>query len=650
MTDQAHSDITGSANAELQQLYGSIPVALGLLDRDLRYLRVNERLAEINGIPVEDHISRTIFEVIPDVAAKVAPVYRQVIETGEPVHDQEISGTTAAAPDSVRHFLASYLPWKGDDGEIRGVRTVVEEITGRKQAQHALEERLRFQGLISRITTTFTGLFGAEFEDAIQDALAEIGQYFGSDTVRLYRLSLKGDVLKIRNMWRDPHLAPQKEMQEIHKMKYPNLAAAYSKGEATVFSNYDDSPPWPEMRKILKFFGTKAGVGVPLEIDSSGVDVFAMDKVLSEHVWPVDIVEQSKAIGTVMLSAMLRREAEVELHESYDEIRRLKESLEAENFSLRQEISLEQPHTKIIGQSPLIRKALQQVEQVAKTDSTVLIEGETGTGKELIAEAIHALSPRRGQRLVKVNCAALPDTLIESELFGREKGAYTGALMKQIGRFELADGSTLFLDEIGELSREVQAKLLRVLQEGEFERLGSSTTVKVDVRIIAATNRDLQKSVAERSFREDLFYRLRVFPIVVPPLRERPEDIPQLVWHFVQELGNRMGKRVERIAKPTMAAMQRYTWPGNVRELRNIIEHAMIVSTGTKLKVELPKPIGGAGAIHRTLEEVDRQHIITVLTQSGWRVRGAGYAADTLGLKPSTLEFRMKKLGIQRPQ
>ncbi|MBW7992169.1 MAG: PAS domain-containing protein, partial [Planctomycetes bacterium] len=333
----------------------------------------------------------------------------------------------------------------------------VQDITKRKQVEEALEEHLRFEELVSRISTKFIGLSGVEFEQSIQDALAEIGRYFNSDAVRLYRLSLQGDLVKIRNQWRDEHIAPPKEMAEIHKMKYPNLAAHYSKGEATVFSKFDDSPQWPEMRKILKFFGTKAGVGVPLEVDSSGVDIFAMDKVKSEYIWPKDIVVQSIAIGKVILSAMRRREAEVELQDSYDEIKRLKDRLEQENIYLQQEVKLEHQHGEIIGSSPAIGKVLNKAEQVAKTDSTVLILGETGTGKELLARAIHDMSDRKARPMVKVNCAALPSTLIESELFGREKGAYTGAMTKQMGRFEVADGSTIFLDEISELSQSCSA-------------------------------------------------------------------------------------------------------------------------------------------------------------------------------------------------
>jgi transcriptional regulator with GAF, ATPase, and Fis domain len=305
---------------------------------------------------------------------------------------------------------------------------------------------------------------------------------------------------------------------------------------------------------------------------------------------------------------------------------------------------------RMVGQSTAIRDALSQVDHVAATDSTVLLMGETGTGKELLAARIHKLSPRRSLGLVSVNCAALPAPLVESELFGREKGAFTGSLSRQIGRFELANGSTIFLDEIGELSPEVQAKLLRVLEARQVERLGSPKPVTVDVRVIAATNRDLEIAVREGTFRQDLFYRLNVFPIRVPPLRERREDIPVLVWAFVDEFAKLFNKNIQSIEKESLEALQHYAWPGNVRELRNLVERAMIIANGPRLRIQLP----AAGAVvssstSRRLEEVERQHILAVLEKSGWRIRGAHGAAEQLGLKPTTLEARMARLGIRRP-
>jgi transcriptional regulator with GAF, ATPase, and Fis domain len=345
-----------------------------------------------------------------------------------------------------------------------------------------------------------------------------------------------------------------------------------------------------------------------------------------------------------------RKRAERELQRALAEIEQLKDRLQRENIYLRDEIKLEHNFEEIIGQSDALKYVLFKVEQVAPTDATALILGETGTGKELVARAIHNASSRGDRPLVKVNCATLPSNLIESELFGHEKGAFTGAQMKQIGRFELADGGTIFLDEIGELPLDLQVKLLRVLQDGEFERLGSSRTIKSDVRVIAATNRNLKEAVRKGRFREDLWYRLNVFPITVPPLRQRREDIPLLVKSFVQRFSMKMGKVITTIAPQETEALQNYSWPGNVRELENVIERAVIVSQGPTLSVEVPKTSEKTTHGKQTLEEIDREHIIRVLEVAGWRIEGKSGAAQTLGLNPGTLRSRMKKLGIKRPE
>jgi formate hydrogenlyase transcriptional activator len=306
----------------------------------------------------------------------------------------------------------------------------------------------------------------------------------------------------------------------------------------------------------------------------------------------------------------------------------------------------------IIGNSPALRTALRRVLEVAPTDASVVLIGETGTGKELFARAVHERSRRRGRPFVRVNCAALPPTLIESELFGHERGAFTGAVSSRRGRFELAHTGTLFLDEIGDLPPDVQAKLLRVLQEGEFERVGSSESRRVDVRIVAATHHNLDEAVKNGRFRADLFYRLSVFPIVLPPLRERPDDIPRLVWFFINQRQRALNRRFTTIPPPVLTALTQHSWPGNVRELENVIERAMIHSTGSTLLLDDgPGPVAWtAPGEASTLEIVERRHIESVLQRCRWRINGPGNAADVLGLHPNTLRFRMKKLGVQRPR
>jgi PAS domain S-box-containing protein len=329
-----------------------------------------------------------------------------------------------------------------------------------------------------------------------------------------------------------------------------------------------------------------------------------------------------------------------------------KARLEAQNIYLQEEIKGSHNFEELIGSSTSLKTVRKNVERVAPTGSTVLITGETGTGKELIARAIHNLSPRKDKPLVKVNCAAIPAGLIESELFGHEKGAFTGALTKKMGRFEVADKGTIFLDEIGELPLDLQSKLLRVLQEGEFERVGGTQTFKVNVRVIAATNRDLEQQSKTGHYRPDLYYRLNVFPIHLPPLREREGDIPMLVQYFVRKFATDFGKKIDRIPERMMSALQRYQWPGNIRELEHVIERAVILSEGPQLEpIEwLSSSNGKAGEGKTlTLEEMERQHIVDVLEQTNWRVSGEKGAAKILGLNPTTLEARMKKLGISRP-
>lgn len=342
------------------------------------------------------------------------------------------------------------------------------------------------------------------------------------------------------------------------------------------------------------------------------------------------------------------RQRTAELSEALHEVKQLKDRLEAENNYLLKELELEHRFQEIITQSNLFKSVLKKVEQVAPTNATVMILGESGTGKELLARAIHQLSKRNKRTMVKVNCAALPAQLIESELFGHEKGAFTGAIQARIGRFELADQGTLFLDEIAELTLDIQGKLLRVLQEGEFERLGSSKTQKVNVRIIAATNKDLSLEIQKGNFREDLYYRLLVFPIQNPPLRERKEDIPLLVQHFLQKYENQIGKKFIGISQNALKKLIDYDWPGNIRELENVIERSMIISPGPSLQIEYLQPNIQKDKSLPTLTQMEKKHILRALEKTRWKISGPGGAAELLDINPKTLASRMKKLGIKR--
>ena len=362
-----------------------------------------------------------------------------------------------------------------------------------------------------------------------------------------------------------------------------------------------------------------------------------------------ELVKSNKDLELEILN---RKQAEKGLREALSEIKTLKDRLEAENVYFRQEVMTKNHSGDIIGQSNALKYVLYRVEQIAPIDATVLILGETGTGKGLIASAIHQMSLCKDRPLITVNCAALPANLIESELFGREKGAFTGAESRQAGRFEIADCSTICLDEIAELPLEVQAKLLRVIQHSEFERLGSSRTIKVKVRIVATTNRDLEAEVRAGRFRQDLFYRINVFPITVPPLRQRIEDIPLLVEHVTARFARKLGKQFTSIHKDTINALQDYPWPGNIRELENVIERAVVLCPGPVLRLaeKLEAPAACASSGLKTLEETEREQILKALSETRWRIDGKRGAAAILGLHPSTLRARMHKLGIRRPE
>jgi formate hydrogenlyase transcriptional activator len=383
------------------------------------------------------------------------------------------------------------------------------------------------------------------------------------------------------------------------------------------------------------------------------VPLRAKDRVIGTlNVGSCEIGRYGEADSELLLAVADQVVPAIENMLAYEEITSLKLRLEQENLYLQEESRADGAFADVIGESPAIQKVLASVRMVAGTDSTVLVTGETGTGKEVVVRAIHGLSGRKNKILVKVNCAALPSGVIESELFGHEKGAFTGALARRIGRFELANGGTLFLDEVGDLPLELQAKLLRVLQEGEFERLGGTQTLKVNVRMIAATNRDLRTAVQEGRFRADLFYRLNVFPIAIPPLRDRLEDVPRLTRHFAMIYASKMGKSIDTIGEQTMKKLVAYRWPGNVRELQNVIERAVILSPKSRLEVDdsLATPVTDPQVkAARTLEDIERDHILSVLESVGWRVSGDRGAGRVLGLKRTTLEARMKKLGISRP-
>ena len=514
------------------------------------------------------------------------------------------------------------------------------------------QEILRMQDLISDISAILMNLPAKEIDQQIEQALKRIVEFLGIDRSGFGEFSSEALELKITHTYAVPGVEPNAPILITESL--PWLGQKLSRAEVVSIPTPLDLPEEAiAEKKYCEVSGIKSSILIPFSIGGSMVCAIGFTSFRNYRIWPDCLIEQLKRVGEVLAHAIYRKRAEErmmnqlsKLEEAYKEIKELKNRLEAEADYLRSEIKLNYKYEEIIGESSEIRNVLNQVEQVAPTDSSVLIEGETGTGKELIARAIHHLSPRKERAMVKVNCSALPAALIEAELFGREKGAYTGALTKQVGRFEVADGSTIFLDEISELSLDLQTKLLRVLQGGEFERLGSPRTIRVNARVIAATNRNLGDAVQKGTFRQDLYYRLNVFPIMVPPLRERTKDIPLMIKAFVNEFTERMGKKIDGISKETMESLVRYSWPGNIRELRNVLERAVIITTGNVLHVSLPEKAHGSTDGLTSLNDVERHHILQILKKTNGIIKGSKGAARILGMKPSTLYHRMKKLGI----
>jgi len=530
-------------------------------------------------------------------------------------------------------------------------------MTGPHHGASSVEERLEFETLIADISASLLAAEPHEIDEAVHDGVRRIREFFRADRCGLLKIETDRAVALLSYASFSEGTAPVSgdiNLAELFPWAFRKLALERKPLAVTRMSDLPrdaavDRASWEGMQ-------TRSCVQLPIAIGDRVTHVIAINKLHEESEWPEPYLARLLLLGQMLVNAVERRQKYDDLQHALAEVQRLREQLQQENAYLRQEALQRRSSELIVGRSATIRRAVALAEQVAPTDSTVLLQGETGTGKERFASYIHESSRRRDRTMIRVNCAAIPHALIESELFGREKGAYTGAMSRQIGRFELAHGSTLFLDEIGDLPTEVQVKLLRAIEARTIERLGSPTPVPVDVRIIAATHRDLAQAVLDGTFRQDLYYRLNVFPISVPALRDRLDDIPILANTFAAEFAAAMGKRVYAIASDSLAALTAYPWPGNVRELRNVIERATILGTGPTLAVDVPSSVPAAPAVAvekptppDRIDDVERSHIVGVLERTGWRIRGKKGAAEALGLKPTTLEYRMTKLGIRRP-
>jgi formate hydrogenlyase transcriptional activator len=507
-------------------------------------------------------------------------------------------------------------------------------------SERFLEEKLQFEKIISELSSKFISLPWTKIDEEIDNSLRILIEFLNFERGTLLELSRSGDELLVTHQFAQPGIRLTTGSFSSKEV-VPWFHSQLMNGKTVILSSQDDLPPEAvEERELSSKIKFKSSITIPFSVGGKISGALGFNTESFDIEWHDELINRLKFVADIFATAITRKNNEAKLED-------LQEKLKAENIILKKEITQDYTTDNIIGHGDTIKYVLHRVQQVAPTNATVLIEGETGVGKQLFAYAIHSMSKRKDQPMFKVNCAALSPTLIESELFGHEKGSFTGADKAVKGRFEIADGGTLFLDEIGDLPLNLQAKLLRVLQDGEFERIGSSKTKKVDVRIIAATNKILTTEVQQGNFRKDLYYRLSAYPITVPPLRERKDDIPMLVSHFVQKFSREMGKTIESITKDTMDKLIKYTWPGNVRELENIIERAVVISQDNTLNVldELSTDLIDSESFD-TLEQKERQYIIKVLEKTKGKIEGKFGAAEILGMNPSTLRSRIKKLDI----
>lgn len=632
--------------SNLEQLFGQAQFGISIMDCDLRYIYVNDRMASINALPPKEHLGKTVREVDRAVAVVVEPLLNRTIHEDQSFVDLEIQVPKPGASQEQSWLICSY-PLKESDGSVTRCGLVVQDITEQKIRQSLQAERLQVEAFLSNLSSAFINVAVSEVGRKIEKGLQKVVDFLGFERSSIWHFTPDRSSLRITHSYALPGVKPPPA--ELIKL-IPVWVDMIMVGEIFRISDVEELSDrfWREKQYCKDQGGIKSIMFIPASVGGTIVGAITFVSYSVKKEWPDELTQRLRLLWEIFANALERKRADQKIQNALAEIRQLKDRLEAENVYLRDQIDVEYKHEEIIGKSVAIRNVLQQVQQVAATDSTVLILGETGTGKELIARAIHNAGQRKARAMIKVNCAALPAALVEGELFGHEKGAYTGAVSSQIGRFEAANGSTIFLDEIGELPLELQSKLLRVIQEGQFERLGNPKPVKVDVRVIAATNVSLAQAVKEGKFRQDLYYRLNVFPIFVPPLRDRQEDIPLLVWAMVEEFSKVFGKTIERIPRRNLEVMERYSWPGNIRELRNLVERAMILSNGGTLVVDIQDGSAATASEPMTMEAAERSHISAVLEMTGWRIRGKGGAAEILDMKPTTLHSRIKKLGVSR--
>lgn len=623
--------------------FNSSTLGLCILDAGFHYLAINNTLAEMNNLPAADHMGRTVRDVLGDFADQLEPNLRRVLTTGQPVLNLELAAVLPRRKE-IGYWIEHLFPIKDETAMVTRIGVVVAETTEQKRMVETLQQlsgNLKHQKVRLQMLLDVSNILSANWNmqqvfpkisARIRRVLRQEYAGFSSRANESGFLVLEAEDFPLRRNLAAPVSASDEDSPG---------ARALQAGSALVFSREQMQRFEAGIAPRLLAEGFQSLCCIPLLRPKGSLGVPMLGSTRKDAFQPEDVSLLNQVAAQLALA--------LENHHTATEVEELKQRLADERKYLEGEIRREGQFSEIVGESPVLKKLLNQITTVSASDATVLILGETGTGKELVAHAIHRLSRRSGSAFIKVNCAAIPTGLLESELFGHEKGAFTGAVSQKVGRMELANGGTLFLDEVGEIPLELQPKLLRVLQDQEFERLGSPRTIKINVRLIAATNRDLARRVSEREFRSDLYYRLHVFPIRMPPLRERRDDIPLLVRHFVHRFAQRMNRSIETIPKETMQALMEWSWPGNIRELENLMERSVILSEGNALRVPLSElhisPAMLAESDH-TLDGAERAHIIGVLRETSGVLSGPNGAARRLGLKRTTLQSKMQRLKI----
>jgi formate hydrogenlyase transcriptional activator len=633
--------------SDLEQLsiayFSASKVGLCIVDTDSRFLAINNTLAEMNGIPAAAHLGKTVREVLGDLAELVEPQFERVLATRQAVLNLEIS-TMLATRTEPGHWMEHFIPIKDAMGNVTQIGAVVVEITDQKKLEESLRgvsETLREEKKRQHVLSEVSRALAAKWD--VREGFPKISAYLRRILRQEYAALVLHDEksgLLIRQAIDFPLRKKAPGDADTNAAKDPGVKA-FRERESLIFTR-DDLQGFPSgTTEHLLAEGLKSLCCLPLLRPKGPMGVLVLGSTRADAFKTDDLMLLNQVAAQLAIALENARTAR--------EVKELRSRLDQEKGYLEGEARAQLHFEEIVGESPALQEVLKSGRVVATSDATVLLLGETGTGKGLIARAIHRLSKRKDRGFITLNCAAIPTGLLESELFGHEKGAFTGAVNQKIGRLELADKGTVFLDEIGEIPLELQPKLLRVLQDHEFERLGGTRTIKVDLRLIAATNRDLARSVAEKEFRSDLFYRLNVFPIRMPSLRERREDIPLLVRYFVQKFARGMARTIETIPSEAMQALTNWDWPGNVRELENFIERSVILTDGTALRAPLVElQMESSDSPEDSLEGTERELIIRVLRETDGTISGTTGAAHRLGLKRTTLQSKIQRLGITR--